>query len=107
LLDDILEREAEETIRQRALRDRFELGYWRRFATAEELFEITALLPRKHTAVWPPVLPVQLYADPAVGAGTGRIAFNAGSLTVSITMDAGDWRSLASPVESRFCSGNC
>lgn len=43
----------------------------------------------------------------AVGTGTGRIAFNAGSLTVSIIMDAGDWRRVASPVEFRFCSGEC
>jgi Ala-tRNA(Pro) deacylase len=78
-----------------------------RFATAEELFEITGLVPGSVPPFGSPVLPVQLYADPAVGAGTGRIAFNAGSLTVSIIMDAGDWGRVASPFEFRFCSGKC
>ena len=78
-----------------------------RFATSEELFKITGLVPGSVPPFGPPIFPVQLYADPAVGAGTGRIAFNAGSLTVSIIMNARDWERVASPVQFRFCSRKC
>lgn len=75
-----------------------------RFATPEELFEVTGLVPGSVPPFGRPVLPVELYADPAVGARTGRVAFNAGSVTTSIVLNAKDWVNLAAPVEFRFCS---
>lgn len=78
-----------------------------RFATSAELFKITGLVPGSVPPFGRPVLPVDLYADPAVGSGTGRIAFNAGSLTVSIIMDAGDWARVALPVEFQLGLRKC
>jgi Ala-tRNA(Pro) deacylase len=75
-----------------------------RFATPEELFEVTGLVPGSVPPFGRPVLPVKLYADPAVGAGTGKVAFNAGSVTTSIVVEAKDWATVASPAEFRFCS---
>ncbi len=73
-----------------------------RFATSEELFGITGLVPGSLPPFGMPVLPLRLYADPAVGAATGRVAFNAGSLTLSIVMDVGDWQTVASPIRFPF-----
>ncbi len=73
-----------------------------RFATPEELFGITGLVPGSVPPFGIPVLPLPLYADPAVGAATGRVAFNAGSLTLSIVMDAEEWERTASPIRFPF-----
>jgi Ala-tRNA(Pro) deacylase len=67
-----------------------------RFATPEELAELTGLVPGSVPPFGQPVLPFPLYADPSVFENE-RIAFNAGSLTDSIVMPAGDYRRLASP----------
>jgi prolyl-tRNA editing enzyme YbaK/EbsC (Cys-tRNA(Pro) deacylase) len=68
-----------------------------RFATPEELRELTGLVPGSVPPFGPPVLPFELFADSAVGTASGRIAFNAGSLTVSIIMSAADWEAIARP----------
>jgi Ala-tRNA(Pro) deacylase len=73
-----------------------------RFATSEELFGITGLVPGSVPPFGAPVLPLRLYADSAVGAATGKVAFNAGSLTLSIVMAAGDWQIVASPIRFPF-----
>jgi prolyl-tRNA editing enzyme YbaK/EbsC (Cys-tRNA(Pro) deacylase) len=67
-----------------------------RFATPEELADLTGLVPGSVPPFGQPVLPFPLYVDPSVFANE-RIAFNAGSLTDSIVMPAGDYRRVAAP----------
>jgi len=67
-----------------------------RFASPEELMELTGLVPGSVPPFGPPVLPFPLYVDPSVFENE-RIAFNAGSLTDSIIMGIGDYRRLANP----------
>jgi Ala-tRNA(Pro) deacylase len=68
-----------------------------RFATREELLTLTGLVPGSVPPFGEPLFPVALYCDPEVGAAEGRVAFNAGSLTVSIVMSAEDWYKAAKP----------
>jgi prolyl-tRNA editing enzyme YbaK/EbsC (Cys-tRNA(Pro) deacylase) len=72
-----------------------------RFATPEELKEMTGLVPGSAPPFGPPVLPFPLYADESI-LENERIAFNAGSLTDSIIMPTGAWRRLAQPEIFRF-----
>jgi Ala-tRNA(Pro) deacylase len=72
-----------------------------RFATPEELADLTGLVPGAVPPFGQPLLPFPLYADPSVFANE-RIAFNAGSLTDSIVMPTGDYRRLAAPDEFEF-----
>ncbi|MHC5114063.1 MAG: YbaK/EbsC family protein [Planctomycetota bacterium] len=65
-----------------------------RFATPEELHEVTGLVPGSVPPFGEPVLPVPLYVDRSI-ASNERIAFNAGSLTDSIIMSVADYRRLA------------
>lgn len=74
-----------------------------RFATPEELLELTGLVPGSVPPFGPPVLPFELFADGAVGAEHGRVAFNAGSLTVSFLLSTADWEAVAMP--KRFAFG--
>lgn len=74
-----------------------------RFATPEELAELTGLVPGSVPPFGRPVLPFPLYVDPSVFANE-RIAFNAGSLTDSIVMPASDYRRLASPEVFEFAT---
>ena len=67
-----------------------------RFATAEELHELTGLVPGCVPPFGRPILPFDLYADTSV-IENDRIAFNAGSLTDSIIMPLADWQRLAQP----------
>ena len=76
-----------------------------RFATPEELRELTGLIPGSVPPFGPPVLPFDLYADTAVGATYNRVAFNAGTLTNSIIMSAADWESIAQPTRFSFAQG--
>ena len=73
-----------------------------RFATSEELHDLTGLVPGAVPPFGKPVLPFELYADEAVGVEYGRVAFNAGSLSHSIIMSASDWTALARPDRFRF-----
>src|SRR5262249_13142580 len=68
-----------------------------RFATPEELQELTGLVPGSVPPFGEPVLPFPLYADSSIGTRFDRVAFNAGSLTVSIIMAAADWLVIAKP----------
>lgn len=65
-----------------------------RFATAEELLELTGLVPGSVPPFGQPVLPLELLADPAL-EDNAKIAFNAGSLTTSIIMASADYRRVA------------
>ena len=66
-----------------------------RFATPEELHDLTGLVPGAVPPFGEPVLSLPLYLDASVLAND-RIAFNAGSLTDSIIMSVDDYRRIAS-----------
>ena len=69
-----------------------------RFASADELMELTGLVPGCVPPFGRPVLPLDLYLDTSILAND-RIAFNAGSLTDSIVMDRESYIEIARPVE--------
>jgi Ala-tRNA(Pro) deacylase len=73
-----------------------------RFATAEELLELTGLVPGSVPPFGEPILPFELFADSSIGSQYDRVAFNAGSLTTSIIMTAADWETLAKPKRFSF-----
>jgi Ala-tRNA(Pro) deacylase len=73
-----------------------------RFASREELEQMTGLVPGCVPPFGEPILPFPLFADTAVGQHNGRVAFNAGSLTDSIVMSADDWFAVANPVSFEF-----
>lgn len=73
-----------------------------RFATAEELLELTGLVPGSVPPFGEPILPFELYADVAVGKRLDRVAFNAGSLTHSLILSAADWERIAKPQRFGF-----
>jgi len=92
---------ADRKLASRAIRHH--LGVKRtRFATREELHEMTGLVPGCVPPFGEPVLPFELYADVAVGEAFNRVAFNAGSLSHSIIMSATDWEQLAKPERFSF-----
>jgi Ala-tRNA(Pro) deacylase len=72
-----------------------------RFATPEELKELTGLVPGSVPPFGPPITPFELFVDESVGQNP-RIAFNAGSLTDSIIMSTADYLRIASPQVFRF-----
>ncbi len=86
---------AEKKLDSGAIRRRFEAKK-ARFATPEELVELTGLVPGSVPPFGPPILPFPLYVDPSVMANE-RIAFNAGSLTDSIILAVEDYGRLAKP----------
>jgi prolyl-tRNA editing enzyme YbaK/EbsC (Cys-tRNA(Pro) deacylase) len=67
-----------------------------RFATPEELEELTGLKPGSVPPFGAPVLDFELFVDRSI-AENDRIAFNAGSLSDSIVMDTRDYLKLARP----------
>jgi Ala-tRNA(Pro) deacylase len=76
---------------------REELGTGKsRFATPEELLELTGLVPGSVPPFGRPIFPLPLYVDRSILANA-RIAFNAGSLTDSIVMSRADWQRIAAP----------
>ena len=76
---------------------RRELGLKKlRFATPEELLDLTGLVPGCVPPFGPPILPFELFLDAAVEQNP-RIAFNAGALTDSIILGLPDYLSVAKP----------
>lgn len=73
-----------------------------RFATPEELMQLTGLVPGSVPPFGEPVLPFELYADEQIGVRHDRVAFNAGSLTTSIVLSARDWERVAKPQRFSF-----
>ncbi len=73
-----------------------------RFATPEELLAETGLVPGSVPPFGRPILPFELFADASIGILHDRVAFNAGSLTLSIIMSAADWEKLAQPKRFAF-----
>ena len=87
-----------------AIRKRF--GIKRaRFATADELLELTGLVPGSVPPFGRPILPFDLFVDESITRNE-RIAFNAGSLTDSIIMQVVDYRRVAGGEEFRFSSSS-
>ncbi len=74
-----------------------------RFATREELMDLTGLVPGSVPPFGPPFLPFELFVDESVAANE-RIAFNAGSLTDSIVMDTADYLRVAGPTMGHFAT---
>lgn len=72
-----------------------------RFATPEELLEMTGLVPGSVPPFGRPILPFDLYVDESIVANE-RIAFNAGSLTHSMFLKTGDYLRAAQPEVFRF-----
>jgi prolyl-tRNA editing enzyme YbaK/EbsC (Cys-tRNA(Pro) deacylase) len=68
-----------------------------RFATREELLELTGLQPGSVPPFGSPILDLELFVDTSITENE-RIAFNAGSLTDSIIMDVEDYVRLSDPV---------
>lgn len=76
---------------------RKELGVRKlRFATRDELEELTGLVPGSVPPFGRPILPFDLYVDSAMTENP-RIAFNAGSLTDSIILALDDYMTVAEP----------
>lgn len=69
-----------------------------RFATREELLELTGLVPGSVPPFGRPILPFDLYVDETI-RDNDRIAFNAGSLTDSIILPVTDYLRLAAPAD--------
>lgn len=69
-----------------------------RFATAEELRELTGLVPGCVPPFGRPILPLDLYVDTSI-LDNDRIAFNAGSLTDSMIMDRARYIEIARPTD--------
>lgn len=67
-----------------------------RFATRDELAELTGLVPGALPPFGEPVLPLPLVADQGL-LDQPDIAFTPGLLTESILMRSADWRDLARP----------
>ena len=65
-----------------------------RFASGEELLELTGLVPGSVPPFGEPILPIPLFVDSSISANE-RIAFNAGSLTDSIIMSVKDYLEVA------------
>jgi prolyl-tRNA editing enzyme YbaK/EbsC (Cys-tRNA(Pro) deacylase) len=78
-----------------AIRRELKIGKLR-FASREELMELTGLVPGSVPPFGPPVLPFPLYVDSAI-QGNDRIAFNAGSLTDSMILAMADYLRVARP----------
>jgi Ala-tRNA(Pro) deacylase len=69
-----------------------------RFASREELAELTGLVPGCVPPFGPTILPFPLYVDAAIPSND-RIAFNAGSLTDSVILPIADYLRLAQPAK--------
>jgi prolyl-tRNA editing enzyme YbaK/EbsC (Cys-tRNA(Pro) deacylase) len=68
-----------------------------RFATPEELLELTGLVPGSVPPFGRPVLPFDLNLESGVAA-LPKVAFNAGSLTESLVLATPDYLKVAKPV---------
>ena len=76
-----------------------------RFATADELRELTGLVPGGVPPFGRPILPFDLFVDESIAANE-RIAFNAGSLTDSIIMSVEDYLRVARPEVFMFADAS-
>ena len=72
-----------------------------RFATPEELFELTGLVPGSVPPFGEPILPFVLFIDESI-ISLPKVAFNAGSLTDSIKMSTESYLSFSAGNIVRF-----
>ena len=72
-----------------------------RFASRDELLELTGLEPGSVPPFGKPLIDLELYVDTSINDNE-RIAFNAGSLTDSIIMNTRDYLELSKPVIFNF-----
>jgi len=72
-----------------------------RFASVDELHNLTGLVPGSVPPFGQPILPFDLFVDPSL-LKNEQISFNAGSLTNSITMRLEDYTKIAKPVIFEF-----
>ena len=72
-----------------------------RFASREELFEKTGLVPGSVPPFGEPILPFPLYVDESI-LENEKIAFNAGSLSDSVILAVRDYLEVAKPVILNF-----
>lgn len=84
----------------RKIKDHFGTGRTR-FATPEELKELTGVVPGAVPPFGPPIIDLQLFVDESILAND-RIAFNAGLLTESIIMSTKDYLELVKPEVFKF-----
>jgi prolyl-tRNA editing enzyme YbaK/EbsC (Cys-tRNA(Pro) deacylase) len=72
-----------------------------RFASKDELLELTGLVPGSVPPFGRPIIDLDLYVDDSILANE-KIAFNAGSLTDSIIMNRKDYIEIAKPTVFSF-----
>ena len=72
-----------------------------RFATPEELMQLTGLVPGSVPPFGRPILPFELYVDESILANE-KIAFNAGSLTDSLILAVPDYLRVANATAFKF-----
>ncbi|MGQ1786799.1 MULTISPECIES: YbaK/EbsC family protein [unclassified Saccharicrinis] len=72
-----------------------------RFASKDELWELTGLVPGSVPPFGRPVIDLDLYVDNSI-LENDKIAFNAGSLTDSVVMKREDYVALAKPIVFSF-----
>jgi prolyl-tRNA editing enzyme YbaK/EbsC (Cys-tRNA(Pro) deacylase) len=72
-----------------------------RFASKDELLELTGLVPGSVPPFGNPIIDLDLYVDDSI-LDNDKIAFNAGSLTDSIVMKREDYIALAKPTIFNF-----
>ena len=72
-----------------------------RFASKEELHALTGLVPGSVPPFGKPILDLELFVDPSITQNE-KIAFNAGSLTDSVIMNAADYLSIANATQLDF-----
>lgn len=73
-----------------------------RFATPQELADLTWLVPWSVPPFWEPVLPFPLYVDISITQNE-KIAFNAGLLTDSLIFDVKEYLIVTQPEIFDFC----
>lgn len=72
-----------------------------RFASKEELLDLTGLVPGSVPPFGSPILPISLYIDHSIQENE-KIAFNAGSLTDSVIMETKDYLSIVQAEQFPF-----
>ena len=72
-----------------------------RFASKEELMELTTLVPGSVPPFGHPILPLSLFVDPLLVEQNDIISFNAGMLTRSVVMPSESYRRI---VNAEFTS---